>query len=280
MQVSAILCPVDFSDHATNAAHIAAALANQFEAKLILLHAYHIHASMEDYANSTAIGTAIASQELSCRQQLQNIADLLNTTVPAQVMVKAGFALDEILAATKHHQVQLIVMGTQGNHSLLDRWLGSVTQSVLRSAQVPVMAIPSTWKWQGIRRITLATDFQTPETTDSLNLLKQLSTHFGANVQVLHIGQEVAPQTVQSSAHAILLEQALERLPHTWHQEEDDEVVHGIMSFVQEHASDVIVMSTRSHGLLDRLLGKSYTSKVAGITQVPVLSLPANPESK
>ncbi len=39
--------------------------------------------------------------------------------------------------------VDLVVMGTSGRHSTLDRFtLGSVTERVIREARVPVMVIP------------------------------------------------------------------------------------------------------------------------------------------
>lgn len=275
MQLSTILCPIDFSDHSTAAAQVAAAIARQFDAKLVLLHSFHIHTSMEEYAATSTITSHIQAQEQECKTKLTRLAALFKDDVQCDYVVKAGFACDEIIAAAELHQAQLIVMGTLGADSLMDRWLGSVTQSVIQEAKVPVMAIPATFVWEGFDRITLATDFKTPEPEESMDLLRAFASRFEATIQVVNVSGHPAPHTVESSAHAILLEHELAGFPHSWHQEEDRDVTHGLMTFVQAHHSDLLVMTTRRHGLFDRLFGKSHTNRMASACQIPLLSLPA-----
>jgi len=58
-------------------------------------------------------------------------------------LVKEGKSYIEILKTMDEENVDLVVMGTSGRHSTLDRFtLGSVTERVIREARVPVMVIP------------------------------------------------------------------------------------------------------------------------------------------
>jgi nucleotide-binding universal stress UspA family protein len=58
-------------------------------------------------------------------------------------LVIEGKAYIEILNTIKDEKIDLLVMGASGRHSALDRFtLGSVTERVIREAQVPVMVIP------------------------------------------------------------------------------------------------------------------------------------------
>jgi nucleotide-binding universal stress UspA family protein len=54
-----------------------------------------------------------------------------------------GDVVSEILAAAQAHRVDLIVMATHGRDDLADLLRGSRTERVVRSATVPVLAVPA-----------------------------------------------------------------------------------------------------------------------------------------
>jgi nucleotide-binding universal stress UspA family protein len=54
---------------------------------------------------------------------------------------RVGHAAEEILRAAKKGKVDLIVMGTRGRGTIGSLLLGSVAQSVLSAAEVPVMVV-------------------------------------------------------------------------------------------------------------------------------------------
>ena len=58
-------------------------------------------------------------------------------------VIKEGKAYIEILNAMNEDNIDLVVMGSSGRHSALDRFtLGSVTERVIREARIPVIVIP------------------------------------------------------------------------------------------------------------------------------------------
>ena len=54
---------------------------------------------------------------------------------------KEGPPADVILKTVKEENIDLIVMGTSGKHGLDRFLLGSVTEKVVRSAKIPVLAV-------------------------------------------------------------------------------------------------------------------------------------------
>ena len=74
-------------------------------------------------------------EENLCGDKCKNVH--LNT------LVKEGKAYIEILKTIDKENYDLVVMGSSGRHSTLDRiTLGSVTERVIRESRVPVLIIP------------------------------------------------------------------------------------------------------------------------------------------
>jgi nucleotide-binding universal stress UspA family protein len=59
-----------------------------------------------------------------------------------EASARAGKPVDEIVKSASDHQVDLIVMATEGHDGFLDALRGSTTEQVLRRAPCPVLAVP------------------------------------------------------------------------------------------------------------------------------------------
>jgi nucleotide-binding universal stress UspA family protein len=66
-----------------------------------------------------------------------------NKNIQIKTSIKEGKAYIEILDSINRGNFDLIIIGASGRHSALERFtIGSVTERVIREAQVPVMVIP------------------------------------------------------------------------------------------------------------------------------------------
>ena len=66
-----------------------------------------------------------------------------NKNVGIKAIIKEGKAYIEILDTINKGNFDLVILGASGRHSALERFtIGSVTERVIREAQVPVMVIP------------------------------------------------------------------------------------------------------------------------------------------
>ena len=145
-QIQRILIPIDFSKTSLKALDHAAYLAKLSNAEITLLH---VPESL-----STTSGTGLfdppdfhedyeRSIEEQSNAKLNEIADGLkkkgNTRVKTLTVI--GNPKREILAVSKKIKADLIVMGTHGRTGLGRLLMGSVAESVLRTAPCPVVTV-------------------------------------------------------------------------------------------------------------------------------------------
>ena len=141
-----ILCPLDFSDSSLRALEYALSLAQEANARLVLLHA------IEDVPGDAGVA---ALGLLSVRDYYQQIEQdaftRLKSAVPDDARVWSrpeervvkGRAYKEILKMVVDEGVDLVVMGVQGK-GIVDRFVfGSTTHRVIREAGCPVLTVHS-----------------------------------------------------------------------------------------------------------------------------------------
>ncbi len=140
-----ILAPTDFSEPAAHALRYASALAERFGAHLLVVHA----GTFSPVVDFTAIPPAVFedvrdSMIENAREVLQRHAEEnIDSTVPFDMRVIMGGALDAINAQVQESGANLVVMGTHGRTGVGRLFLGSVTEAVMQTSTVPVIAVHS-----------------------------------------------------------------------------------------------------------------------------------------
>jgi universal stress protein A len=132
-----ILAPIDLSDPSKCALKTAAALAQKYGAKLVLLHVVQL----PKYCSFDAPPETDEMMDLA-RKSLNELAQ----TIPADIAVEkiVRFALqpsEEIVEVTNCVSADLIVMATHGEGRLKRVLLGSTTERVIRHAHCPVLVV-------------------------------------------------------------------------------------------------------------------------------------------
>ena len=138
IEIKKILLPVDFSKGSDLAARFAISLAQEYKAKLHVLHVYD-PVPQYDY---------LAKDYLEDRKK--KLEEALANVVPAET--KATIEVEEILAEARpvHHTIvekarelgdDVIVIATHGRTGLAHVFLGSVAEHVIRHAACPVLVV-------------------------------------------------------------------------------------------------------------------------------------------
>lgn len=144
MKLDTILVPTDFSADATKAISTAADLAKLFDAKVVVLHAYHVELPM-----ATPMGEPRALPQgfyEEMRQQATEQVQKVAAELVAQGVDASGVAVFEpaslsIVSRAESLPADLIVMGTRGRTGLKHILLGSVAERVVRTASCPVLTV-------------------------------------------------------------------------------------------------------------------------------------------
>lgn len=142
LPIRRILCPVDFSDFSRAAVMRAVAIAKPFGAEITALFVLPF-VFPEDAATCSGPVAPEAGVQSAIAEDLEEfLRPARDAGLRLRLCVRNGDCVGHILDEARDRESDLIVMGTHGR-SGFERWvLGSVTDSVLRKAPCPVLAVP------------------------------------------------------------------------------------------------------------------------------------------
>ncbi len=134
-----ILVPTDLSVGADHALDYACELARTLGGKIHLLHVIAIPVLGVQELGMALTSTMIDSMIADTQAALDKLA--AQSGCGGDVVLRTGDARDVILQTAKELDADLIVMGTHGRRGVTRALLGSVTESIVRSAQCPVLTV-------------------------------------------------------------------------------------------------------------------------------------------
>jgi len=152
---SKVLVPLDGSEVSERALAHAQSLADAFGARVYLLQVISVSHEYEAFRsvgeeNPTAVEYSLdlarqitASRQTRAETYLEATAARLESNgLHVETSVRQGSALENITNFVAENGIDLIVMSTHGRGELQRFLVGSVTDRVIRSSHVPVLAIP------------------------------------------------------------------------------------------------------------------------------------------
>jgi nucleotide-binding universal stress UspA family protein len=134
-----IILALDGSGHSLRALDCARTLAERFDAKLILVHAYPRTSDLRDLEGYDRL----VSQRKNAGQEILDDAQerLGGVSLEVEEDLLEGPATDAILSVAEIRQADLIVLGTRGMGSVKGLLVGSVSNKVTHHAPCTVMVV-------------------------------------------------------------------------------------------------------------------------------------------
>lgn len=139
-----ILVPTDFSEFSGKALRQALDIADEYQAKVFLLHV--VHEVMDftglDFINSEDMvrdfkGNEVVWAERSLKKQLENFPQ--TNDVEVETIVRRGVPYIEILKVGEEERIDLIVIASLGKSGIARYLIGSVARNVLKGSKCPVL---------------------------------------------------------------------------------------------------------------------------------------------
>jgi nucleotide-binding universal stress UspA family protein len=295
IQLRRILFPTDFSASADRAFDLALLLAQEFGADLHMFHAVVLH---EEDPHNPAHHFPDPG---SIHRRLERLADSAMSRLAAgrpateariqQVKSRGIAAAPTILEYANEWDADLIVMGTEGRRGPSHLLLGSVAEEVGSHAQCAVLTVRGGEPPEplgAVERILVPIDFS-EHSRRSLLVAKELAARYGAELQVLHVVEEVIypsyfVQTIDVTRE--LVDRATEALddlvtsavgadPVLQSVVVGRRAVPEIIHFAKEQESDLVVIASHGLGGLEEFLFGSTAKRIVQSSPVPVLTLRA-----
>jgi nucleotide-binding universal stress UspA family protein len=192
-----ILFPVDFSDDCLAMTRRVREMAKQFDAQVILLHAFE--PSVIFYGEFAAVDPRWPEQLKRERERLAKFALDEFPGLGTVALVEEGGAAEVIARVAKREMVDLVMMPTTGRGPVKRFLLGSVTAKVLHDVDCPV------WT-ESHEELTAKTEFPhksilcpvgwTEESAGVLRAASVMARRLGAKLTVLH-SVELPPPSLE-----------------------------------------------------------------------------------
>ena len=291
-----ILCPVDFSDHAQRALRYAVALAGLGDSLLAVV------AVADPLLVDAAAARGVALQGEAAMGELavfvaEATASASHPAEPPRVLLRVGRPEEEIGRAAAEQHADLIVMGTHGLGGYRKMFFGSTTEKVLRTSQIPVLAVTASDRdtapaaddrpFASLERLLVAVDlggFAESQAT----LASAFAVEFDVPLLLLHVVAGVQATSrwqptleAQDRIRVARARQALEKLASELPLEArvELEVVTGrpadeISALAAERRAGLIVMGLKSPGRKADPRPGSIAYRILCLAQVPVLAVP------
>jgi nucleotide-binding universal stress UspA family protein len=302
IEITRIICPVDFSSFSRRALDFAMGIARWYDADVLALHVQPIGVPpMAVAPGAPVMMEPILMSGTSREQLMQDLRAFVESEravgVAIEMRVSEGTIWREIVAEAKPAG-DLIVLGTHGRSGFERLLLGSVTEKILRTSPCPVLTVPRSAPdavpiAPGLfKRILCATDFST--TSDvALTWATSLAQEADAELLVLHVLEASTVTELESFPRSALA--AYRREYEEWSLARLREAVpesvktnctvkelmsvgrvdREILRVAGEHEAELIVMGVSGHrGVGDRIFG-STTQHVVRAAACPVLTVRA-----
>jgi nucleotide-binding universal stress UspA family protein len=271
-----IMVPIDFSSASSWGFYYAYNLAKAIDAELVVLHLYW-PPYVESIYPIDMVQTIIKEKEHEVLRHLQAatrapLVDEREKPVKISYIVEPG-SDNSITSIAELQEIDLILMGTHGSGNAVDKVWGSNTSTVIKNAHCAVLAIPKGAKFDGIRNIAYATDFDKKD-TELLFQLTLIALAIKANLHCVHINKSDNPyQRVAETDFKLSFDENFEDLPVTYSVWSAATIEEGLETFCRVNKIDVLAMLTHDKTFWDKIFGnKSMTKSVTMRTQLPLLA--------
>ncbi|MEZ0610493.1 universal stress protein [Fibrella sp. WM1] len=265
-----LLLLTDFSAASEHAIAFAQTLFADTATDFCLLHTYPIRLE-ESHAGAMLLAEDRKIAETALEQLKEK---LTQQPVPNyhtyRTMVALGGPVGVVDELISDEFFDLIVVGASGTG--FAELFGSVATGLVRTAKTNVLVVPKQAPITPLQEVVLATDYRSVNDTESLTFLNQLAGRKGANLTLLTIEKGTPGDSISSLTRDVV-EQALNSVQANPYYIYDDDVLHGIDLYLDEHRTDLLVLVPHHKGFFDVLLQNSVTRSIAFAPRVPLLTL-------
>lgn len=285
-----IMVPTDFSPTAEHAISCARLLAEAFDAEI---HLVHVRVLLEGQLPSAELRRQLERIDSQNEDHTLKILDRQakegRTTVHPHLV--RGLSIPESLVETRQELgCDLVVMGTHGRRGLRQWLLGSVAESLVRTADVPVVTVrekadPGSSPPQ---RLLVPHDFSERSGT-ALDVARVWAEALQASVTLLHVVEpvvypefyavDVMPDEVldrvERRSRDVMAQAAAVQLDGVDHTLEvvSGRAVDSIVDAADPSRHDLVIMGTRGLTGLEHVLLGSVAEGVVRRSRIPVMTV-------
>ncbi|TDU43765.1 nucleotide-binding universal stress UspA family protein [Gelidibacter sediminis] len=268
-----ILVPTDFSEQAENALKVAAQLARKHDSKIYLLHMLELPLQEVDMMNAASpIPEAMFFMKLA-QQKFEDLLarDYLNGLMVHDI-VKNYPSFSSIIDTCHEYNVDLIVMGSHGATGLKEMFIGSNTEKVVRTSDIPVLVIKNEHANFKVDRFVFASDFN-KDNRETYKQATEVAKIFNAKMYLVMVNTAnsfISTSEARKRINAFIKDSEFEN--YSTHIYNDDSVEQGILNFSKDIDADLIGISTHGRQGIAHFFNGSISEDLVNHSKRPVMT--------
>jgi len=272
-----ILVPVDFSRHSEYALEVAAEIAKEQDAEIVALHMMGLNDAVLTKNQTKEVFEALYYMKLAEKQ----FADLFDKDYLKDVKVTEAVHnytnFSEINDIAKEMDIDLIVMGSHGTTGFQEVFVGSNTEKVVRTSEIPVLVIKHRSENFKPKSAIFACDFL-DNARGPYQRAKRIFDLMGMKMQLLYInlaGDFRSTREIEKRILKFLTDvndpNPLKTL-NSVVQYNDYSVEAGIFAYSQVANADLIALPTQGRQGLAHFFSGSIGEDVVNHSDLPVMT--------
>lgn len=280
-EINKILVPTDFSNTAEKAFYYALWFADHYEAKIELLHVIYPETEPLDFPVMITRMTQKKIEKLKARMQdfVQTYLSKVRIIHPLkhdpriELDVEVGAPGRLIAEIARRDQVDLIIMGTQGEHSRVEQMFGSVAMHSLNKAPCSILIVPEHAQVERLDKVVYAVDLTDADPYHIWELGKLLRP-FNIILRVVHVREKPNEKHPLSIGDLrLFFQEHAPALRIEFHEVIGKGVTDELVELSKNWEADLLVMHKIERGFIENLFHRSITREAALHASTPLLIL-------
>ncbi len=264
-----ILIPMDFTEVAKNALSFGLQLFE--DERIFILHTCH-----GSYYSDSMFDEPRLDKKKILQQELTNdVLRVLNKKVlPDNISIEVlnGDPAPVIQQYCKDKNIHNIVMGTRDKYSQLDKWIGTISLSVIKTINVPVYLIPPFAKYKSIKSTLVASDYHIGN-KKLVQWIKEWNLPHQSFIRFLHIRNTKKPnfETEKKKIIDSFFEDDDPTFGFEIISKNNEDISQSLLASAYNYGSDLIIAIPENQTFIKSLLFKSVSKELIMKSEIPLL---------
>ncbi len=268
-----ILVPTDFSEQAENALKVAAQLAKTHHCELYLIHTLELPMDKVDPLSSfSSLPEAMYFMKLAHKHFEKLLAKDYLKGLNVHEIVEFHETFKGVYQVCKKQAIDLIVMGSHGANGFREMLIGSNTEKVVRTSEVPVLVVKKEHPVFNVDDFVFASNFNDLYKAPFKKAIT-FAELFDAKIHLLLVNTAndfITTNEAENRMIAFVESSGLENYSINIYN--DINVEKGIMNFSHSIAADLIGMCTHGRQGLSHFFNGSISEDLVNHAKRPVIT--------
>ncbi|MGY0408319.1 MAG: universal stress protein [Polaribacter sp.] len=270
-----ILVPIDFSKPSEYATKMAARIALKTKATVYLLHMIELPTGIIDMGAGSNF--SIPKSMLYLRKVREKIVafkeQFFTDKVKVEYCIRIQNPFEGIQKYAKKIDADIIIMGYKGYSEFEEIVIGSNTEKVVRTSEIPVIVVKRDTKKFTLKKTVFASNFN-DDNKKSFSKFLNFAKEFNSKIYLLKVN---TPANFESTTEAKnKIKEFLKEYDapkHSIYIYNDVSVEKGILNFSEEKKADLIALSTHGRSGLSHLFTGSVSKNLTKNALKPMFTV-------